>query len=191
MPSCFFASSRSFLSCAFCACSWVRSVAICWSCCMSFALAPPPLRSTWAATGPQRSVPANNANPIARRAVATCGCSSESCIEIQLPDIETEARTIDLVRAHVTQPQPGILRKAERSPHVIAARVRSASMEIGVGPRVQHGIALDIAIANSAAPPRELIDDGIAKTNLADVTRVFGGRRRLQRQGIHVRLLVR
>src|SRR5258708_227941 len=127
--------------------------------------------------------PATAASTALRRTIFTGGRSSEPRIEIDLPDIETIARrTIDLVGTHVPQAQPGVLHEAKRSPHVVTGRIRASLVEIRVGPGIDHGVALHVAITYRRTQPRELIDDRIAETDLTDITLVLWVAPRLIRQ---------
>src|SRR5262249_8078575 len=149
-----------------------RSVVTCCSCIINWVLAPllPPDRLTCAKTGVLPS-PTRTASVHKSDSLRTAEPSlSEARIEIQLPDVQTIARSVDLVGAQIPESHPGVLCDTKRAPDVVALGVGATFVEVRIRPGIQNGISLDVAVTDRRTPPREGIDERIAQTDLGDVT---------------------
>src|SRR4051812_46973028 len=94
--------------------------------------------------------------------ILSFGCDivlSEPGIDIELQNVIPVARAVDLVAAHVAQPQPGVLRNAECGPEVVALGVGTTFVEISVCPGIQHRISFDVPVADRNSPRAKAIDD--------------------------------
>ncbi len=92
--------------------------------------------------------------------------SSEARIEVQLQDVHLVVRAVDLVAGVVAEPRPDVVRETQVSAHEVALRIGATLVEVRVCQRVQHRIALDVAVAQCAAPVPAFEHVGIAKGQL-------------------------
>src|SRR5262245_23785690 len=76
----------------------------------------------------------------------------EPRVEIELEHVDRERRAVDLVRAQPLCRHPDVVPDSEVEAQDVAFGVRSAEAEVGVRERVEHGVALEVAISREHAP---------------------------------------
>src|SRR5262249_47386909 len=151
--------STSSLSRVFSACSEARSAVICCSCCIMRASALP-VRCVCASAVEPASARAMPASVLSRMLMAP---SSELAVQVQLPHVDAERRIVDLVRSQVAQAQPGAARQPQVEADLVTLGVGAAEVKVGIGERVEHSVALQVAIDRVGAPVPQ-----VAQHRLAD-----------------------
>src|SRR5258708_29499364 len=76
----------------------------------------------------------------------------ESGVQIKLQGIDAQGGAVDRVRTHVTQTHPDTVRKTIVSDDVVARGIGAAPLEIRVRIGIDDRVALQITIADHAAP---------------------------------------